>query len=229
MTLFVKLDPGFLLNRKAVQVGPFGRLLFISGLGYCVEGLTDGFIPAAVVRRLTDVDDPDGDASRDALVSAGLWEEVPDGYVVHDYHDWQSSSSSVAQRREQGRRRQQRYRDAGRDASLTGPEVEVEPEVTNSQPAPSSTSVKQKASKTSAPENSELTERRWQYALGVGMTRPTAERNWSDFLDWHRAKGNRWADWDRAWQQWCRRWADRGQQAPAPERPKEPAWRRARA
>lgn len=113
--LFVKLDPRFVFHRKAVQVGPFGRLLYVSALGYCVETLSDGFIPSRVTSRVSDVDDPDPQASVTALVAAGLWLEVEGGYQVHDYLEWQQSAADVEKHREDGRIRQQRKRN--RDAS----------------------------------------------------------------------------------------------------------------
>lgn len=66
--------------------------------------------------------------------------------------------------------------------------------------------------RTSEPADGTLTERRWGYASTRGMTRSTAEHQWTEFLEHHRAKGNRWQDWDLAWQKWVRGWVGYGSQ-----------------
>lgn len=81
-----------------------GAFLFIGGLCYCAGYRTQGFIPTAAVTRLVDLDDiyvlppepqivptPELALHRDLadrLVSVGLWERVPEGFLVHDFADW---------------------------------------------------------------------------------------------------------------------------------------------
>lgn len=60
--------------------------------------LTDGFIPHERIRKL------DGDAKlAEALVLADLFEHHPDGYLVHDYLDYNDSAADVRRRREEMR------------------------------------------------------------------------------------------------------------------------------
>ncbi|HEX5496890.1 MAG TPA: hypothetical protein VFX70_20200 [Mycobacteriales bacterium] len=89
---------------KISAAGGEAGWLFVAGLCYCSRNLTDGFIPAAVVGRLTDLRRPTVLAGR--LVETGLWHErghtcptcppVAGGYLVHDYLAFQRSAAQVA-------------------------------------------------------------------------------------------------------------------------------------
>lgn len=94
---WVKIDDQFTDHPKVVAVGPVAGWLYLCGLTYCSRFLTDGHIPAAQVRRLADVKNPDRLAA--ALVEAGLWESCDGGYRVHDYLDYNPSRERVLQTR----------------------------------------------------------------------------------------------------------------------------------
>lgn len=90
---WVKLDDQFADHPKVTEAGPLAAWLYICGLTYCSRLLTDGFIPAAQVRRLADVKSPDALAHR--LVTVGLWEACEGGYRIHDYFDYQPTRERV--------------------------------------------------------------------------------------------------------------------------------------
>jgi hypothetical protein len=102
----VILDDRLPDHPKFARVGPLAGWLYICGLAYCNRLLTDGHIPAAAVRRLADVDDPDALAA--LLVRERLWEPDGDGFRVHDYLDYQQSrtqsESTSAARSRAGRK-----------------------------------------------------------------------------------------------------------------------------
>jgi hypothetical protein len=89
--MWSKIDDGFSDHPKVIEAGPLAGWLFVCGLCYCAKFLTDGFIPAAKVRRLADVDNAADLAAR--LVAVGLWEPRDGGYQVHDYLDYQYSKA----------------------------------------------------------------------------------------------------------------------------------------
>ena len=60
---------------------------------YCSKHLTDGFVPARLVKLVGG-----GREARD-LVSAGLLEKVDGGYRMHDYLEWNPSRDEVVERR----------------------------------------------------------------------------------------------------------------------------------
>lgn len=134
---WIRVDDHFNEHPKLARVGPCGWGIWVAGLAYCNRNLTDGFIPRAVARSLGDFEFAlDGEVYRLAitagmggtdldctwiinlLVDARLWEEVPDGYRVHDYHDFQPSKDKVLAEREQKAARQQRWRNGKADTEV---------------------------------------------------------------------------------------------------------------
>ena len=128
--VWVKIDDHFDEHPKIAAVGPLGIALWLTGLAYCNRNQTNGKIPATIALRLlsfefphpTDGDDctilvggersadeeqigfvPDRYFIPNMLVAAGLWEEIPGGYLVHDYTDYQPTKEELAAEREQKR------------------------------------------------------------------------------------------------------------------------------
>ena len=100
---WLKVESSVSRNRKFVQAGPAASWLWICGLAYCQEGLTDGFIPSESLDFLG-VKHP-LPLARD-LVTARLWDTVEGGWRIHDYLDHNKPASEVerikAARRESG-------------------------------------------------------------------------------------------------------------------------------
>jgi hypothetical protein len=114
---WIKVDDHFDEHPKLAKVGPLGIALWMAGLAYCNRNLTDGFIPWSIAGSLVSWDylDISGPTrlyigSHEAvyeenavtseyvialLLDAGVWEEVPDGYRVHDFEDYQPSRAEV--------------------------------------------------------------------------------------------------------------------------------------
>lgn len=128
---WVRIDDGFARHPKVVAAGPLAMAMQVAALCYCNRELTDGFVPRAVARTLLDFEVEDGegriwmmartcgmqgdDVSAgwviDTLVEAGMWREVPGGYVLHDYHEYQPTKEQVLRDREQGAKRQAAWRE----------------------------------------------------------------------------------------------------------------------
>lgn len=133
--VWVRLDDHFDEHPKIQEVGPLGIALFTAGLAYCNRNLTDGFIPWSAARSLVSWeflepknkdgkqriatvaitsgmsgDDVTSEYVISLLKSAGLWKEVPGGFKIHDYLDFQPSKQEVLKERENTRIRQQRFR-----------------------------------------------------------------------------------------------------------------------
>lgn len=111
---WVKLDDQFPDHPKVVQAGPLAAWLYVCGLAYCARYLTDGFIPAAQVRKLADVDDVTPLVT--ALVAVGLWRECEGGYEVHDYLDYNPPAAKVRAERAANAKRQAKFRDRMRNS-----------------------------------------------------------------------------------------------------------------
>lgn len=72
--------------------------LFWLAISWCNDRLTDGLVPAGIVRTLG------GDMEEaDALVSVGLWERDGRNFRVHDYLDFNKSRRQIEEERAQRR------------------------------------------------------------------------------------------------------------------------------
>jgi hypothetical protein len=107
---WIKLYDDFLEHPKVEAAGEDAALLYVGGLLYCSRALSDGFIPATRVKKLT------GKSGvrklTDRLVDAGLWEPVDGGYQVHNYTSRQRTAEQVEADRAAAAERQRRAREA---------------------------------------------------------------------------------------------------------------------
>lgn len=126
---WTKLDDGIYDNPKILTVEPTDRLLYVWALCWSNRHHTDGVIPAKMLRYVAmfaGCGDHDAAASR--LVEAGLWDNAPDGWTIHDFAEYQLSSDRVedlrAKRAEAGRKGGQRSAETRRATnSPTKPEA----------------------------------------------------------------------------------------------------------
>lgn len=89
---WVRLDADFYTHPKVLSAGTRAELLFIHGLCYCNQHLTDGLIPRLALPSLL----PRGyREAAEKLVANNLWETAPDGYRIHDFHKYQPSRQQV--------------------------------------------------------------------------------------------------------------------------------------
>jgi hypothetical protein len=105
MSTYVRVDTKFTSHPKVLDIGPLGEALWLRGLCYAGDQLTDGFIPASFLKRMGDMK---AATVAQRLVAAGLWHEADGGYQIHDFLSWQRSRDEVAdissKRAEAGRR-----------------------------------------------------------------------------------------------------------------------------
>jgi hypothetical protein len=155
--VWVRLDDHFDEHPKIAAVGPLGLALWVSALAYCNRNLTDGFVPTSVARTLVcwqvtsptgatwdisithmvDVhgsgEDVDSDMVLDQLVAVGLLDEVPGGYRIHDYAEYQPSKEAVRGDRDAAKERMRKVRGARSagvrpNSTRTSPNPEPVPE-----------------------------------------------------------------------------------------------------
>lgn len=93
---------------KVKHLSPSAFRLWIAGLCYCQEHLTDGVLSPKALACLGFTASP---TLRQELVAAGLWDEVPEGgYRVHDYGDWNLTRDVIERKKAQARARLERFR-----------------------------------------------------------------------------------------------------------------------
>lgn len=89
---WMKVETSVARHRKFVKAGPAPSWLWVCGLAYCQEGLTDGFIPTEALPYLGVKN-----AAQLAhhLVAAGLWDQADGGWMVHDYLAGNKSADEI--------------------------------------------------------------------------------------------------------------------------------------
>lgn len=123
---WVKLDDQFARHPKVLRAGPLASWLHVCALTYCAQYATDGFVPHVAVNGLADfsgikmppfkghrgrtVNTPEGLDFVGELIDAGMWEEVEDGYRLHDYLDYNPSREQVEKERVEARARMNKVR-----------------------------------------------------------------------------------------------------------------------
>ena len=70
--------------------------------------------------------------------------------------------------------------------------------------APARGSRQSKNGTTPIPADFEVTERMYGWAMGNGLTRKQIDADTEQFIDYHRGKGSRQADWVATWRTWIR-------------------------
>lgn len=117
---YAKLAASWHGHPKLLAVGLDGMGLHSWAQSYCMDWLTDGFVPAGALPNL-----PRQKQALKALLDAGLFERAPNGYRIHDWHDWQYSREELEQRRKRAmaNARQARYMERQRNVSESVSEV----------------------------------------------------------------------------------------------------------
>jgi len=95
-------------HHKILPLSDAAFRLWVVGLCYCQEHLTDGAIPAVVlptfgVKRA-------GQVAKE-LQDTGLWRATATGFQVHDYTDWNAPRAVVTKRRQRANERYRRWQD----------------------------------------------------------------------------------------------------------------------
>lgn len=104
MTNWIKVMNSLPSHPKILRAGERAAWLYVCGLCYANEHLTDGYIDKAVlVVAAPGVKAPERLAAE--LVDAGLWDVVDGGWQVHDYGDHQRTAAQVKNIRRKDRER----------------------------------------------------------------------------------------------------------------------------
>lgn len=104
-----RLDDSLYDHPKLDLLAPDHRLegvgLWAVSISWSNRYLTDGLVPTRQVERLGG-----SIALADELVVAGLFDSVPTGYAIHDFHDFNDTKTEVLERREKEAKRKAEWR-----------------------------------------------------------------------------------------------------------------------
>ena len=133
--VWVKITDNYAEHPKHLKAGPLAQAMWLSGLAYANRLQTGGLVPRSKARQLVDLDGDGGIVLggfapgtilvansmgepvpvdwrylADTLVNVGLWEVCQDGFLIHDYFDYQLTKERIAANREHGAQRQRASR-----------------------------------------------------------------------------------------------------------------------
>lgn len=111
---WVRIHDGAMSHPKILSLTASAFRLWVGGLSYCQQHLTDGLIPVAALSVLLGTK-----ADAGQLIAAGLWRTSDTGYIVHDYLEWNDSREVVQKKRASLKARVTRHRERVTNASVT--------------------------------------------------------------------------------------------------------------
>jgi hypothetical protein len=89
---WVRFDDRFPTHRKVRRLSDAAFRLHVSAIHWCAEHLTDGHVPADELDLVSDVRDPKAAV---AELEPKLWEPLEDGWLIHDFLEYQPSAAEV--------------------------------------------------------------------------------------------------------------------------------------
>jgi len=97
---WVRIDDAAMTHPKVIGLSDKAFRLWVWGLAYCQQHLTDGYIPLAAIKAASVL------RVASQLVQARLWDvREAGGWDVHDYTDWNDSREEVNDKRTRARER----------------------------------------------------------------------------------------------------------------------------
>lgn len=106
----VKVEVNLPRHPKIMAAGHAAAWLYVQGLCYCGEYLTDGYLPTSCLALFGA--EPEEVA---ALEEVGLWVPIEGGWQVHDYLEVQRSRAAVMADREASKKRIAAWRERQKD------------------------------------------------------------------------------------------------------------------
>lgn len=119
---WLKMTDTFWTNPKLERLSDKAHRLYVRGLGYCSQHLTDGVLDATALRTLGATPRQcDELTAPDPVSGFGCWDVAPDGtYVVHDYLQFNPSREEVLDKRRQAAERQAKKRGEANQHPISG-------------------------------------------------------------------------------------------------------------
>lgn len=93
---YAPLSAHYYKDDAIADAGEAAELLYVRGLAFCADVLSDGFISDRQLQRFVGVGMRDATRRADRLVEVGLWEKRAGGYVVSAWLKWNRSKDDIA-------------------------------------------------------------------------------------------------------------------------------------
>lgn len=224
---YVPLSAHYYKDDAIADAGERAELLYVRGLAFCADVLSDGFISDTQLSRFVGVGMRDAKKRAQALVDNGLWIREDKGYRVAAWLKWNKSNAEIRAdaSKDAGRKAEERKGKGGQDdhdeseseRSPNGHQAESDTDVqTDSDESPasrarsissststssSSRGARDTSRSTTAPDHMLITSdmREWAKSRDIHID---LDSETETFLNHHRAKGTKFKDWRAAWRTW---------------------------
>jgi hypothetical protein len=107
---WLRIDDGFVEHPKVASLSDQAFRLHLVGLSYCARNLTDGTLDERATRIVGASVCARPGRLLTELEQVGLWDRAGDGYLIHDYLDWNPAASQVKKERRRAADRQKKAR-----------------------------------------------------------------------------------------------------------------------
>lgn len=201
---WVRFDDKMPGNPKVLEAGILGRMLWENVICWSNEHLTDGHINVTVLHDAADLLAARarrelgvsivGEEIIARCVAVGLIEPVDGDYQIHDYLEFQPAKSEKERDRKATAERVRKHRSNGGGNGVTNGSVTAP----RPDPSPSEKNTK-KSPKIKRPEGWQPTVSHAQKCDPYGLNVETLAE---EFCNFHDSKGNRFADWNKAFHTW---------------------------
>ncbi|MDA3936946.1 MAG: hypothetical protein PF636_08875 [Actinomycetota bacterium] len=100
----IKIDQSITSHQRTIKIAAkyfYASIgLHVAAIGWCDRLRTNGHLPADIVPTLGK---GGYKAAQSELLRVGMWECTDDGFLIHDYLDWQDSAEDINRRSQRGR------------------------------------------------------------------------------------------------------------------------------
>jgi hypothetical protein len=97
---YAPLSAHYYKDDAIAEAGEKAELLYVRGLAFCADVLSDGHISDVQLGRFVGVGMRDVKQRAERLVEVGLWERNGSGYVVRQWSKWNSTRSEIESRQQ---------------------------------------------------------------------------------------------------------------------------------
>jgi hypothetical protein len=124
---YAPLSAAYYKDDSLAEAGEAAELLYVRGLAFCAEMVSDGFITDLQVVRFVGVGMKDATKRAKRLVDVTLWDRVEGGYVVTSWLKWNRTSEEIGRAKQRDRERKV-PKDAGQTVALPDAEPPFQPD-----------------------------------------------------------------------------------------------------
>lgn len=99
---YAPLSAHYYKDDAIAEAGPMAELLYVRGLAFCADVLSDGFISETQLKRYVGVGIPTPPKYAERLVLVGLWEKAEQdhstGYRVRAWAKWNLTKAQIQEK-----------------------------------------------------------------------------------------------------------------------------------